>query len=52
MYGGRGIGGVGAVGGGLAATGIPILMVLALALVLVFAGLLVLRASKMRGRQQ
>jgi hypothetical protein len=51
MYGGKGVGGVGAVGGGLAATGVPILMAVALAMVLLFVGLLTLRAAKMRDSQ-
>lgn len=52
MYGGKGVGGVGAVGGGLAVTGVPILMAIALAMVLLFVGLLVLRAAKVRGSER
>lgn len=47
MYGRAGIGGV-SIGGGLAATGVPIMMTLIIAFVAVVAGLLLLRWGTVR----
>lgn len=51
MYGPKGGGGVVGIGGGLAATGVPIMMTIGLALILVLVGLLLLRSTSMRRNQ-
>jgi hypothetical protein len=48
MYGSRGVGGVAVGAGGLAASGVPIMITLILAVVLVLAGLLLLRWGRVR----